>query len=139
MAIVISSIKAADNVLLFFFGKSVPVTITKTHVDTQNGRHYTVGYQGQVNGLRFSGSKLVTKAEFDDYTQGQQASAMVRNSTHNHCLGGRMAVLKKTLESLGEVTRYVVLALALLLLILPLFLFWIFVVPDHIKHRKRRS
>lgn len=138
MAIVVSSIKAADNVLLFFFGKSVPVEITKTYVDTQHGRNYTVRYQGQVNGIRFSGDKSVSKAEFEGYTQGQQAFAIVRNSTHNHCLGGRMAVVQKTLASLGEVTKFVVLALGLLALILPLLLVWLFVLPDHIKNRKRR-
>lgn len=89
MAILVNSIKAFDDVLLFCFGRSVPVELTRTIMNPSRETGYLIVYKGQVGTRTFNGEKYVTKSEFESYGKGRQATAIVRMSTiPNHCLGG---------------------------------------------------
>ncbi len=137
MAIVVHSIKAFDDVLLFCFGRTVPVELTRTIMNPNSETGYLIDYEGKVGTRTFSGQQYVTTTEFDSYRNGQ-ATAIVRMSTiPNHCLGGRMAVLVKLFHSLRELAKYVLTSGLFLLLTLPFIIIWV-LAPAHVKYRKRR-
>lgn len=138
-AVLVPSLKIADDLMLFCFGRSVPVTVTLAGRTAPPESAPKVRFLGTIGGREFEGYAKVSESEYQGYRKPTQSTAIVWRSSRNPCLGGRTAVLARAFGSLGQATGFLVIAVALGSLALTLVGFWLLVIPDHIKRRAGRT